>query len=600
MSLFRVLLTILAIVFITETAVMLFLLTFLPSHIPAAFAVLLDAAFMTLISAPLLWWTIARPFRREAIIEHAKAESIAGAATEGIITFGEKGIIESINPPAGEIFGLGEQEAVGESLAILIPGVLGPERAEVACQALASGSSQLIGRTTELSGRRKDGRSVPLALSVTAVRVAGRWLYTAIVRDLTTLRRAEKERQARAIQQAVMVRQGQRALVCDDLSQLLQETAECVVNTLDLQHCLILELLPDGETLVPRAGVGWSRRLLDESVWSVSKNSPSAGSIMRDEPLIVDNYCLEQRYDGPDLLRYHGITSGMSVLIRHGERPFGVLGAYSATPRLFRDDEVHFLDDLALVITLAMQRKAAELKQHERETLRAEHLATVAQMAAGVAHELRNPLTSIKMLVQAGRENESAIVPPEDLRYIEQEIRRMERCLQSYLDFARPRKPEHRMVDLGDLVELTLALIEPRAVQQQVELRFARPATPVSVEADFDQIQQVLINLAFNALDAMPLQGRLDMEIRVEGQDTAIVTVADTGPGIAPAMLSRLFQPFATNKETGTGLGLVTSRRIAEDHGGSLRSIERPDGGARFELRLPACFAAANTTRDQG
>ena len=116
------------------------------------------------------------------------------------------------------------------------------------------------------------------------------------------------------------------------------------------------------------------------------------------------------------------------------------------------------------------------MRRREQETLRAEHLATVAQMATGVAHELRNPLTAVKMLVQAGREGGPGGMPAEDLEYIEQEIRRMERCLQSYLDFARPRKPERRAMDLADLVDRTLALVQPRAAQQRVELRFARPA----------------------------------------------------------------------------------------------------------------------------
>ena len=104
--------------------------------------------------------------------------------------------------------------------------------------------------------------------------------------------------------------------------------------------------------------------------------------------------------------------------------------------------------------------------------------------------------------------------------------------------------------------------------------------------ADWEQIQQILINLSFNALDVMPRGGVLEMDLCAEPTD-AVLRVLDTGPGIVPHMLGELFQPFVTTKETGTGLGLVISRRIAEEHGGALTATIREAGGACFELRLP-------------
>ncbi len=230
-----------------------------------------------------------------------------------------------------------------------------------------------------------------------------------------------------------------------------------------------------------------------------------------------------------------------------------------------------------------------KLQQREREVLRAEQLAAVGQMAAGVAHELRNPLTSIKMLVQASCEElEAQGMSGEDLRVIELEIRRMERCLQTFLDFARPPKLECRLLDLARPVEQTLALIAGRARKQHVEVRFARPGASVLVEADDEQLRQLLVNLTLNALDVMPRGGTLTINVYPPDGDRVELRVQDTGPGIATELLPRLFQPFVSGKETGLGLGLVTSQRIAESHGGSLQAANRPEGGACFTLRLPA------------
>src|SRR3954454_21902177 len=224
-----------------------------------------------------------------------------------------------------------------------------------------------------------------------------------------------------------------------------------------------------------------------------------------------------------------------------------------------------------------------------RSVLRAEGLAEVGQLAAGMAHELRNPLTPIKMLVQTNREEaEARGLPAEDLNVIEQEILRMEGRLNVFIDFARPPKPERRRVDLKAVVGETLALVGGRARKQRVELKFTPPPTPVEVEADGEQVRQLLVNLALNALDGMPRGGTLEIELRPPNDHHAELAVLDTGPGIPTRHLSRLYEPFFTSKETGLGLGLSVSQRIARDHGGTLRATNRPKGGACFLLRLPA------------
>jgi signal transduction histidine kinase len=254
---------------------------------------------------------------------------------------------------------------------------------------------------------------------------------------------------------------------------------------------------------------------------------------------------------------------------------------------LARDDDLHQIHERMQGVVREIEQVVQKLQQREREVLRAEQLAALGQLAAGVAHEIRNPLTSIKMLVQTLREDRAASAgTAEDLEVIEQEIRRMERCLQTFLDYARPPKPECRPIDLLEPLRRTLALIAGRARKQQVEVQFRPPQGPVIVIADAEQVQQLLVNLTLNALDAMPRGGTLSFGVDdADGQ--VRLSVCDTGPGISPRLLGLLFQPFVSTKETGLGLGLVTSRRIAEQHGGSLEAGNRLEGGACFTLRLP-------------
>jgi len=252
-------------------------------------------------------------------------------------------------------------------------------------------------------------------------------------------------------------------------------------------------------------------------------------------------------------------------------------------------------------VTQAATAVMNRLKQTERDALRAEQLAWVGQMAAGIAHEVRNPLTVIKVLVQAATDpGRSTGFRPKDLRVLEGEILRLEQIISMFLDFARPPRPYMKPVLPGELLSECLAGVCARAELQGVEVQLDMPAELPVFDADPGQIKQVLYNLMFNALDVLPTGGTLQIRVEISGRagkEMLEIRVADSGPGLPTGLEDRIFEPFVSTKETGLGLGLSISRRIVEAHGGSIAAMNNVGDGATFKVRLPS---ASQTTVENG
>jgi two-component system sensor histidine kinase HydH len=252
------------------------------------------------------------------------------------------------------------------------------------------------------------------------------------------------------------------------------------------------------------------------------------------------------------------------------------------------DGDLQSLDRQLSHIVHRVEEVAERLQQQQREMLRAEQLAAVGQLAASVAHEVRNPLTGIKMLVESALKSENRKpLNLEDLRVIHREVARLEQTVQGFLNFARVPAPKCSTCDLSEIVRQATELVGTRVKQQGVTLVVHTPDAPVTTFIDRGQLDTVLVNLFINALDAMPQGGRLEVDVEHTADAGARVTVADTGTGIQPEVAARLFTPFTTTKPTGTGLGLSISGRILQEHGGALSASNRPEGGARFVLTLP-------------
>lgn len=253
-------------------------------------------------------------------------------------------------------------------------------------------------------------------------------------------------------------------------------------------------------------------------------------------------------------------------------------------------------------LTAAEQAEAERLTMaRETEGLRAQQMATLAQLATGVAHEIRNPLTSIKMLIQVNRGKfADEGLPTEDLELVEQEIRRMERSVNGLLDFARPAEGVRSVFPIQNVLQKAARLIEGRCQSSGVKLYIECGADPILIDGDPSEIQQLLLNLSLNALDAMPSGGELTIRATTRADEVEL-SVVDTGEGIPHDMLAKLFTPFSTSKPTGVGLGLGICRRIAVSHGGTLTGANRVAGGAEFQLVLPIVFEpVAETAKSIG
>jgi two-component system, NtrC family, sensor histidine kinase HydH len=234
-----------------------------------------------------------------------------------------------------------------------------------------------------------------------------------------------------------------------------------------------------------------------------------------------------------------------------------------------------------------------ELQRNFEQMKRAERLFAVGQLAAGLAHELRNPLWSVAGA--AGILQRNAPLEPkhrECIEIIQKESQRLNRLLTEFLDFARPRPPKYQTIDVNSLFTSVLQLADHAVGRKGVQLRKEAPPALPPVEGDPEMIKQMLVNLLINAIQAMPDGGEVLLSAEVRDRKLAI-RVRDEGRGIAPEIRDKIFDPFFTTKDGGTGLGLAVAHQIVEQHGGVLRVEANETGGTTFSALLPVSGEAA-------
>ncbi len=255
-------------------------------------------------------------------------------------------------------------------------------------------------------------------------------------------------------------------------------------------------------------------------------------------------------------------------------------------------------DEIGL-LKKAFNRMVEDIVKAEETQKRVERSEVASQLAARMAHEIKNPLNSIGLIIDYQRDRFSPSEAGDQKKFrelsdnIKTELARLNGIVESFLRFAKPTIASKRLIEIPALIEDTLSFVSPEAVRQSVWVR-SHVASPLPrIEGDYSQLRQALLNLFINAVQAMPEGGNLDVNVISAGEEIEIV-VKDTGCGVAAENLSRLFDPYFTTKVRGFGLGLSIVERIVQEHGGTISVVSEQGKGTAFTIKLPASSTREN------
>jgi signal transduction histidine kinase len=253
-----------------------------------------------------------------------------------------------------------------------------------------------------------------------------------------------------------------------------------------------------------------------------------------------------------------------------------------------RDDEIGDLGRNFNRMVTQLRESREEIETlHRTQMSRAEHLATLGELATGLAHEIRNPLAGIAGVIDIIARDIPASSPARAvIKDVRQEIVQINRIVTDLLQTARPHPPQIRRSDLNVTAEHSVMLARQQALSRPIEITFKKNSELLEIEHDSDQLHQVLLNLLLNSIQAMDGPGKIVVEV-TNRKGMAAISVSDTGRGIPPEDLPNIFRPFYTTKGNGTGLGLSLARRIVEDHQGHIEVSSSVAQGTRFTVLLP-------------
>jgi len=382
-----------------------------------------------------------------------------------------------------------------------------------------------------------------------------------------------------------------------NLDEALEAITREAAQLMEAKVCSVLLLDESREWLDLRASFGASKAYLQKPRLTVEESLVGV-VVRRRKPLQVENVQVSSRYQNREVARQEGLVSLLSVPLLFGGQAIGAMNVYTAQLHSFSNEEIRILSALAELSALAIEkaRLYERIVDVEEQLRQNEKLSALGLLAAEVAHEIRNPLTVMKMLYHSldlkfPRDDPRA----KDVEIMGQKMDLLNKIVEQILDFARSSEPRLEPVNLNDLIEDLHLLTRHKLQHQGVQLvRQLTPDLP-AILADATQLEQAFLNLILNAVEAMPQGGRLTIHTRKlpvsgqggKGQHVAI-EFKDTGEGMSEEQRRRAFTSLLnTTKIKGTGLGLAIVGRVVESHHGTLKIKSQPGRGTAIRVILP-------------
>jgi PAS domain S-box-containing protein len=519
---------------------------------------------------------------------------VVETAPDAVISIDESGAILFANPASLRIFGYDPAELIGKPLTVLMPEFLRKLHEKGFSRYLATGQRHINWQGTELTALRKNGQEFPVEISFGELSRGGHKVFTGFIRDISERKQAEKLRAAHVRQIAVRADVSMAFGKKGSLKTILGECSEAIVRHLDAAFARIWTLSDDGTMLELQSSAGMYTHL-DGSHSRIPMGQFKIGMIAQErKPYSTNDVLNDPRISDRAWAKKEGMASFAGYPLSVGERTIGVLAMFSR--KAVTPETTETLASGADLIAQGIERKRAQeaLQMTQAELARVSRLTTMGELAASIAHEVNQPLTAVTnnsnaclRLLAAGN------LKPEVLRRALEEIiadgSRASAVVARIRGFIKKEPVEKNRLDMNDVIQEVLALAGRELLENRVlvECRLTK-ALPL-VLADRVQLQQVLLNLVMNGIEAMiaVTQPRsLWLESRVDESGDILVAVRDSGTGLG-SEADRVFTPFFTTKAHGMGMGLSISQSLVENHGGRLWAAPNSPMGAVFSFTLP-------------
>ncbi len=454
---------------------------------------------------------------------------------------------------------------------------------------------RMVGFLKDVTKERMTERAIQLANERLEQRVAER---------TSELARANFELKNSALRQAAISRLGQRALAGQPLKELMVDAAKIVQEMLPSDRTSILHYEEEDDVFKPLAEIGWKNEPFKRVPHAGALQTMSGYTVQTGEAIVSRDLVRETRFRVSEAVRTAGMMSGITVCIKAGDRPLGVLASFSMRPRDFSRDDATFVQSIANVLTAAIDRHESEESiRRARADAEAANRAK-SEFLSRMSHELRTPLNAILGFTQLLEMEEHTEKQQESIDHISRAGRNLLDLINEVLDIARleaGRVQFHmESVDALDLLREAVVVSTPAAAKRKITLRVAEAAGEAPfVSTDRERLKQVLLNLLSNGVKFNRDGGSVTLTVSRPGPAAWRISVTDTGVGIPQEKLARLFVPFERlgtregGTEGGTGLGLAICQRLVTGLGGRIGVASSMGMGSTFWVELPVAENSA-------